>query len=55
MVRSPTFSMLWSALHKTMKNMIKIKKIHEERLIEWQWSGKLLEEVEKFDQKQKNP
>ena len=35
--------------------MIKIKKIHEERLIEWQWSGKLLEEVEKIDQKQKNP
>ena len=34
--------------------MVKIKKIHEERLIDWQWSGKLLE-VEKFDQKQKNP
>lgn len=33
--------------------MIKIKKIHEERLIDWQWSGKLLKEVEKFDQKQK--
>lgn len=33
--------------------MIKIKKIHDERLIEWQWSGKLLEEVEKFDQKTK--
>ena len=25
-VRSPTFSVLWSALHKTMKNMIEIKK-----------------------------
>ena len=33
--------------------MIKIKKIHEERLIDWQWSGKLLKEVEKIDQKQK--